>query len=68
MITGGIKALTFDVFGTVVDLRGTIVAEGSRIGALRGIITDWNSIADAYSQGYGKALGLINSGNSPWSS
>ncbi|MGA7497576.1 MAG: haloacid dehalogenase type II [Isosphaeraceae bacterium] len=68
MITGGIKALTFDVFGTVVDLRGTIVAEGSRIGALRGIVADWNSIANAYSQAYGEALGLINSKKSPWSS
>lgn len=28
----GVKALAFDVFGTVVDYRTTIVAEGGRLG------------------------------------
>src|SRR5215217_6631186 len=32
-----IKALTFDVFGTVVDYRTTIVAEGERLGKARGL-------------------------------
>src|ERR687889_1390767 len=32
-----IKALTFDVFGTVVDYRTTIVAEGERLGEGKGL-------------------------------
>ena len=28
-----IRALTFDVFGTTVDWRGTITREGERLGA-----------------------------------
>ena len=30
-----IKALTFDVFGTVVDWRGSIIREGEAFGAAR---------------------------------
>ena len=31
-----VKALTFDVFGTVVDWRGTLTREGQAFGAQRG--------------------------------
>ena len=31
-----IKALTFDVFGTVVDWRGSIIREGEAFGVARG--------------------------------
>ena len=32
-----VKALTFDVFGTVVDWRGSLIREGLAFGAARGI-------------------------------
>jgi 2-haloacid dehalogenase len=67
MVTGEIEALTFDVFGTVANWRGTIVAEGSRIGAMRSIVADWNALAELYSQSFSGALGRVNSGESPWS-
>ena len=35
-----IKALTFDVFGTVVDWRGSIIREGERLGAELGVDVD----------------------------
>ena len=35
-----VKALTFDVFGTVVDWRGSIIREGSRRGAMNVRVAD----------------------------
>ena len=40
-----IKALTFDVFGTVVDWRGSIIREGEAFGAARGLDLDWAEFA-----------------------
>ena len=40
-----IKALTFDVFGTVVDWYGSIVAEGEEFGNTHGIDIDWAQFA-----------------------
>ena len=39
-----IKALTFDVFGTVVDWRGSIIREGEAFGAARGLDVDWAAV------------------------
>ncbi len=36
-----IKALTFDVFGTVVDWRSSIIREGEALGRRKGINIDW---------------------------
>ena len=43
-----IKALTFDVFGTVVDWRGSIIREGEAFGASRGLDVDWAEFADKW--------------------
>ena len=37
MQLSAIKALTFDVFGTVVDWRSTVIREGQQLGAKKGI-------------------------------
>jgi len=37
----GIKALLFDVFGTLVDWRGSIAREVQAILAPRGVAIDW---------------------------
>ena len=37
MTMSGVKALTFDVFGTVVDYRGTIIREGERLNQAKGL-------------------------------
>ena len=44
-----VEALTFDVFGTVVDYRGTIVREGERLNRAKGLSVDWGQFADACS-------------------
>ena len=62
----GVKALTFDVFGTVVDWRGTIIQEGIQFGQARGIDVDWAKFADTWRAGYGPSMNRVRSGELPW--
>ena len=62
----GVKALTFDVFGTVVDWRSTIIREGEALSARTGIEVDWPRFADAWRAGYGPAMQRVRSGELPW--
>jgi 2-haloacid dehalogenase len=41
-----VKVLAFDVFGTVVDWRSTIIREGQQWNQSKGISIDWASFAD----------------------
>ncbi len=36
-----VQALTFDVFGTVVDWRRSIIREGEALGRAKGLTVDW---------------------------
>ena len=52
----GIKALLFDVFGTVVDWRGSVIREAAALGRTQGIdvdCVDWEAFADAWRGKYG---------------
>ncbi len=62
----GVEALTFDVFGTVVDWRTTIVREGGELGRSKGIAVDWAAFADAWRDGYGPAMNRVRSGSLGW--
>ena len=62
----GVKALTFDVFGTVVDWRTSIIEEGEVWGGERGLEVDWVGFADAWRAGYGPAMKRVNEGKLPW--
>ncbi len=62
----GVQALTFDVFGTVVDWRSTIVREARTLGKEKGIETDWGRFADAWRAGYGPAMNRVRKGELPW--
>ena len=62
----GVKALLFDVFGTVVDWRSSIVAEGRALGRSHGIKIDWERFADAWRAGYGPAMNEVRTGKLPW--
>ena len=42
-----IKALAFDVFGTVVDWRGSLIREGELLAKRKGVQADWAAFADA---------------------
>lgn len=66
MSLSSIKALTFDVFGTVVDWRGSIIREGTAFSAARGFQVDWAAFADAWRAGYGPAMDRVRRGILPW--
>jgi 2-haloacid dehalogenase len=61
-----IKALTFDVFGTVVDWRSTVVREGRAFGARKGLDVDWTAFADAWRAGYRPAMDRVRRGELCW--
>src|ERR1017187_9238872 len=61
-----VKALTFDVFGTVVDWRGSITREGRKLGKELGVRSDWAAFADAWRAGYQPAMEDVRSGRLPW--
>lgn len=61
-----IKALLFDVFGTVVDWRSSIAAEGQKLGAEKGIDIDWEAFADDWRGLYQPAMSKVRDGALPW--
>ena len=66
MLLPEIKALTFDVFGTVVDWRTSIVREGELLTREKGIDVDWAAFADAWRGGYEPAMDRVRRGQLPW--
>ena len=61
-----IKAIVFDVFGTVVDWRGSLVRELEHFGAARKLDADWADFADAWRRGYRPAMARVERGELPW--
>ena len=61
-----IKALTFDVFGTVVDWRKSIAQEIKSVGIAKGFILDWNGFADEWRAGYGPSMNKVRTGEMGW--
>lgn len=47
-----VKALVFDVFGTVVDWRSSITKEVAAVGKRLGVDADWEHFADRWRGGY----------------
>lgn len=62
----GVKAVLFDVFGTVVDWRGSLIAELGAFGARRGIAADWAGLVDAWLGAYQPSMQRVRSGALPW--
>jgi 2-haloacid dehalogenase len=61
-----VKALVFDVFGTVVDWRGSLIREGRLLGRRKRLKADWPAFADAWRAGYRPAMARVRSGELPW--
>ena len=61
-----LKALCFDVFGTVVDWRGSLIAQARELGARKGISGDWERLVDEWRAGYQPAMQRVRSGAVPW--
>jgi 2-haloacid dehalogenase len=62
----GVRILVFDTFGTVVDWRGSVIAECERLGKAKGLQVDWAAFADAWRGGYGPSMNRVRSGELPW--
>jgi 2-haloacid dehalogenase len=62
----GVKALTFDVFGTVVDWRSSIIREGAEWAKPKGLQVDWAKFAQRWRAGYGPAMDKVRKGTLPW--
>jgi 2-haloacid dehalogenase len=61
-----LKVLAFDVFGTVVDWRGGVMAEFAAIAAERDLTVDTAAFAAAWRKRYQPFLDRVRLGESPW--
>lgn len=61
-----IKVLTFDVFGTVVDWRGSIISECMSWNKTRQLAVCWDEFADEWRSEYGPSMDLVRKGEIPW--
>jgi 2-haloacid dehalogenase len=60
------KALAFDVFGTVVDWRSSVIRELEQFGQRHGLQQDWPNFADRWRAGYAPAMDRVRRGELPW--
>ncbi len=60
------QAIVFDTFGTVVDWRGSLIAELTGFGRERGISADWAGLVDAWRAAYQPSMSRVRSGEIPW--
>src|SRR5215212_3190504 len=63
----GMKALTFDVFGTVVDWHGSVAREVRALAAAKGLRVNAVKFTKAWRSGYRPAMDRVRSGDLPWS-
>ncbi|GAC1521000.1 MAG: haloacid dehalogenase type II [Vulcanimicrobiaceae bacterium] len=61
-----VKALLFDVFGTLVDWRTSIATDLRAFGDERGIACDWYAFVDAWRGAYVPSMDRVRRGTLPW--
>jgi len=61
-----IEAIIFDVFGSVVDWRTSVIEGLTEFGASRGIAADWPAVAGAWRGLYQPSMQRVRSGAAPW--
>jgi 2-haloacid dehalogenase len=61
-----IQALVFDVMGTAVDWRTSIIREGEALSLKLGLRVDWPALADIWRSGYQPAMNISRSGSMGW--
>jgi 2-haloacid dehalogenase len=66
MTHSDVKALLFDVFGTVVDWRSGVVRDGEKLAEARGLDVDWAAFADAWREEYQPSLDRVRRGETEW--
>lgn len=61
-----VKACVFDVFGTVVDWRSSVIAETATWGKAKGLNVNWVEFTDRWRLGYQPAMDRVRKGEIPW--
>jgi 2-haloacid dehalogenase len=61
-----IEALLFDVFGTVVDWRTSLIRQLQQFGRDHRLQADWVALADDWRAEYEPAMGKVRDGDRPW--
>jgi 2-haloacid dehalogenase len=62
----GIRALTFDVFGTVVDWHGSVAREVRALAKAKGLRVNAVKFTEAWRAGYRPAMDKVRNGELPW--
>lgn len=62
----GVKAMTFDVFGTVVDWRSSIIEQFRAFGREKKISVDWEAFVDNWKSCYRPGMDAVRAGELPW--
>ncbi|MBI2296227.1 MAG: haloacid dehalogenase type II [Betaproteobacteria bacterium] len=66
MSVAGVKALTFDTFGTVVDWRSSVIEDFRAFGKKQGLKVDWEALVDEWKTAYRPGMDAVRSGKQPW--
>lgn len=61
-----LKAILFDVFGTVVDWRTSLIEELTAWGGTRLPGADWTGLVDAWRGAYAPSMDRVRRGELPW--
>jgi 2-haloacid dehalogenase len=61
-----VKTCVFDVFGTVVDWRSSVIAEATTWGKAKGLSINWVEFTDRWRMGYKPAMDKVRKGEIPW--
>jgi 2-haloacid dehalogenase len=62
----GVKALVFDVFGTVVDWRTSVTREVDQLAKRKGLVVEGAKFADAWRAQYAPSMNRVRTGELPW--
>jgi 2-haloacid dehalogenase len=66
-VPAGVQALVFDVFGTCVDWRGSVIRQCEALGRARGIDVDWPALTDEWRrEGYIRGIARILARETPY--
>jgi len=61
-----VRAVVFDVFGTVVDWRSSVIAEVNAFATRKQLKLDAGKFADAWRAGYAPSMNRVRTGQQPW--
>ena len=60
------KVIVFDTFGSVVDWRGSLIADLTAYGESRGVTGDWTGLVDAWRASYQPSMDRYRKGEIGW--